>query len=87
MVAVCVVVGGFACAKVDIDDRIEAGPKQDAVAASLDGGVPNGPGCTASEDVQLDWQPADVLILLDRSGSMDTAFGSKIGRASCRERV
>ena len=72
---ILVVMGGLACAGVDVDDRLEAGVKRDALG-SPDGGVPNALGCTAKEAVLLEPQPADVLILLDRSGSMDTALGS-----------
>lgn len=71
-----VLVGGLACASVDIDDRGDAAVKHDATDAARDDSAPNGPGCSAQEALQLDPVPADVLILLDRSGSMDTAFAS-----------
>jgi Mg-chelatase subunit ChlD len=70
------VVGGFACASVDADDRLDAGAKRDAVASAADSGPANALACAVKAAVQLDPQQADVLILLDRSGSMDTAFGS-----------
>ena len=66
--------GGLACA--ELDESADGGGRRDAVGASLEGGSANLPACSAKEAVQLDPQQADVLILLDRSGSMDTAFGS-----------
>jgi hypothetical protein len=69
-----VVAGGFACAGVD--DATDGGGRQDAVALVPDGGPTNSLGCSFKATVPLVPQPADLLVLLDRSGSMDTAFGS-----------
>ena len=73
---VLLVTSGLACAAADPDDTSDAGIRQDALGAGQDGGVPNPLACSVTETVPLVPQPADVLILLDRSGSMDTAFGS-----------
>lgn len=59
---------------------VEEGVRPDAARDSAPG-VPDGGGnsalaCSITETVQLEPQPADVLLLLDRSGSMDMAFGS-----------
>jgi hypothetical protein len=69
-----VLAGGLACA--DVDESVDAGARRDANGPLLDAGLSSAHVCTASQVVRLDLQPADVLILLDRSGSMDTAFGS-----------
>ena len=66
--------GGLACAEVD--ELPDARGRDDALAGSLDGGPASALGCAVKETVALLPQPADILILLDRSGSMDTAFGS-----------
>jgi hypothetical protein len=68
------VASGLACA--DVDDRTDAGVRQDAHGNAADGGVTKPLGCSFTQEVALVAQPADLLILLDRSASMDTAFGS-----------
>jgi hypothetical protein len=69
-----VVAGGLACA--DVDDWVDGGARRDAIGSSADGDVVSSLACAMKEAVQLDPEQADVMILLDRSGSMDTAFGS-----------
>jgi len=70
----CLVVGGMACAEVD--DPVGGGATQDAApAAPYDSGLANPYGCAAQGRSPLSFRAADVLILLDRSGSMDTAYG------------
>jgi len=66
-VALCML-GGLACAEVDDSINSEA----------LDAGSSNAQGCVVlkKEVAKFDPPQADVLILFDRSGSMDTAFGS-----------
>ena len=68
------VLGGLACAEVD--DSVDGGARRDATAAPFESGPNSLLGCAVTEVVELDPRQADVLILLDRSGSMDTAFGS-----------
>ncbi len=67
------VVGGLACA--DVDDPAAGGQRSDASASQLD--ADDRGLCHVEASVAL-LQPkqADVLILLDRSGSMGTAFGA-----------
>jgi hypothetical protein len=65
--------GGLACA--DVDDSVDRGTRRDASADSSDGKPSSSTGCEEKEAVNLDPRQVDVLILLDRSGSMDTAFG------------
>jgi hypothetical protein len=69
---VSVLTGGLACAEVD--DLVDGGGQRDSAVVPYDAG--NQLGCTVTKVVDLDPRQADVLILLDRSGSMDTAFGS-----------
>jgi hypothetical protein len=70
-----VVAGGLSCAEVR--DPPDASPRRDALGPSAEAGHGNNlPPCSAEEAVPLDPVPADVLILLDRSGSMGTAFGA-----------
>ncbi|HEY5282976.1 MAG TPA: vWA domain-containing protein [Polyangia bacterium] len=66
--------GGLACAEVD--DSVDGGIHRDDAAAVLDGDHYHSLACAVTEVVDLDPRQADVLVLLDRSGSMDTAFGS-----------
>jgi len=75
-VALCALVmaGGLGCAEVR--DPPDASPRRDALGPSAEAGPSNLPPCSAEEAVPLDPVPADVLILLDRSGSMGTAFGA-----------
>jgi hypothetical protein len=68
------VAAGVACA--DVDDSTDAGVREDALGNVADGAVVNPLGCSFEQDLDLDAQLADLLILLDRSGSMDTAFGA-----------
>lgn len=70
----CLVAGGLACAEVD--DPVGGGARKDAAVVPYDGGQPDPPGCKDRTVVHLDPRLADVLILFDRSGSMDTAWGS-----------
>jgi len=69
------VVGGLACAEVD--DVVDSGSlaRKDATVAANDTADFGLPGCGVTKTVVLDPRQADVLFLLDRSGSMDTAFG------------
>jgi len=69
-----IVAGSLVCAEVD--DTTDGGGRRDAVAHVPDGGATSSLGCSIKSTVALVPQPADLLILLDRSGSMDTAFGS-----------
>ena len=70
----CLVAGGMACAEVDDSDG--SGNRQDSAPdAPRDSGLVNPYGCLATVESK-DFRPADVLILFDRSGSMDTAYGS-----------
>ncbi|HEX7509430.1 MAG TPA: vWA domain-containing protein [Polyangia bacterium] len=70
----CLVAGGMACAEVD--DPVGIGTRQDASPdATYDSGLVNPFGCLATSESR-DFRQADVLVLLDRSGSMDTAYGS-----------
>ena len=71
---VCLVAGGLACAEVD--DPVGGGERKDAAVVPYDSGEPDPLGCKDRTVVHLDPRQADVLILFDRSGSMDTAFGS-----------
>jgi hypothetical protein len=64
-----------------IDDRADGGARRDGFAGASGGwpDVGNSPEpepCEAFGVIEITPRPADVLILLDRSGSMDTAFGS-----------
>jgi Mg-chelatase subunit ChlD len=63
-----------ACA--DVDEPIPVDAARDSATAALDGGGSSALGCTLTRTVDLASQPADVLLLLDRSGSMDMAFGA-----------
>jgi len=69
----CLAVGGVACAEVDEMGGGEE--RKDAAVVPYDGGPDNALGCgkTIAEFIP---HPADVLILFDRSGSMETASGS-----------
>jgi hypothetical protein len=58
-----------------VDDVVGGGRGKDA-AVSYDSDTGGPPGCVALGSQPLNFRPADVLILLDRSGSMDTAYGS-----------
>jgi len=71
----CLVVGGLACAEVD--DLVDSGSPvgKDAAVAGRDTVDFGLPGCGVTKTVELDPRQADVLLLLDRSGSMETAFG------------
>lgn len=68
--------GGAGCAEVrEVTDAAAA----DGPAADLGSdAAPVAPlgRCTATATVDLSPRPADVLVLLDRSGSMDMAFGA-----------
>lgn len=66
--------GGLTCAEVD--DSVDSGARRDTSADSTDSKPSSTLGCVVTEAVTFDPRQADVLILLDRSGSMDTAFGS-----------
>lgn len=66
------VAGLPACA--DVDDAVDAG-KPDAADVAPDTD-PTGLPCSAKQIFELSPEPADVLVLLDRSASMATAFGS-----------
>jgi len=70
----CLAAGGLACAEVD--DPVGGGERKDATVVPYDGGQPDPLGCKDRTVVDLDPRQADVLILFDRSGSMDTALGS-----------
>jgi hypothetical protein len=64
-----------ACAGVD--DTVTSSERHDAAVAPADGSVgPTRPPCVAKKVAFAYPQQADVLILLDRSGSMDTVFGT-----------
>ena len=65
---------GLACA--DVDDSPDAGVRRDALGPSLEAGAAAALPCALEEPVRFAPKPVDVLLLLDRSGSMDTAFGS-----------
>jgi hypothetical protein len=67
-------VGVGACAEVD--DLVHAGPVEDAAVVSYDSdpGIPY--PCIDPGFESPRFRQADVLILLDRSGSMDTADGA-----------
>jgi hypothetical protein len=72
------VAGSGACAGVD-DVVVDAAVVSDAwLAAKPDTVDFRPPGCWDDPPLREDFDPqrADVLILLDRSGSMETAFGS-----------
>jgi len=70
----CLVAVGMACAEVD--DPVGTGATQDAASTdSYDSGPLSLFSCSAAGK-SLSLRPADVLILLDRSGSMDTAYGA-----------
>jgi hypothetical protein len=71
---VLLAVGGFGCAEVD--DGVDSGARADANVLGVDGTDSSGNPPCASETVALDPRQADVLILFDRSGSMDTFLGS-----------
>ena len=68
------VAGGAACAEVD--EWGHGGAVKDAAFVPDDSGTFDPLGCAVTKTVELDPRQADVLVLLDRSGSMDTAFGS-----------
>ncbi len=70
ILAALLVFGIGACAEVD--DPVDSGLLPEAGPVPKDAG----PACAVTKVVDLDDRQADVLILLDRSGSMDTAFGS-----------
>jgi hypothetical protein len=70
----CLAAGGLACAEVD--DPVGGGERKDSAVVPYDGGQPDPLGCRDLTVIDLDPRQADVLILLDRSGSMDTALGS-----------
>jgi len=65
---------GWGCAEVDEPSPADAA--LDPHPPGLDGGAPTALACSVPRTVRLNLVPADVLLLLDRSGSMDTAFGS-----------
>jgi hypothetical protein len=65
--------GGLACAEVD--DSVASGARRDATADSTDS-KPNSARLCATASLTFNARQVDMLILLDRSGSMDTAFGS-----------
>jgi hypothetical protein len=70
----CLVMGGMACAEVD--DVPGGEERRDAAAVvPYDGGPDNALGCGKTLE-EFTPHPADVLLLLDRSGSMETASGS-----------
>ncbi len=76
---VLLMAGGGACAGVDdfVGESPDAGTDADAVS----NGVDSDPAralfpCVASGPAPLQFQPADVLVLLDRSDSMGTAYGA-----------
>jgi hypothetical protein len=66
-----------ACAGVDDDVVVDAAVAPDAQDAVKSADV-RGPGCWDDPPFDQDFDPrrTDMLILLDRSGSMETAFGS-----------
>jgi hypothetical protein len=65
--------GGGACAEVDA--FVGGGPIEDAAAGGYDSGPESLLSCVDPGKPPPDFRKADVLILLDRSGSMDTAYG------------
>src|ERR1017187_104389 len=66
--------GGGACAGVD--DLVGAPPVADAAVAPVDSDPASAFQCIAKGTDPPTFQPADVLILLDRSGSMGMAYGA-----------
>lgn len=64
---------GLGCAEVV--ERGDAGVRRDAAAVAMDGGTPD-PRCKDWTWAKLAPFPPEVLLLLDRSESMGTAFGS-----------
>ena len=70
------VAGGIACADVD-----------DMVGRGADTGAPDPIECVDPGFEPLAFRPADVLVLLDRSGSMDTAYGSSTRYQSVATRL
>lgn len=66
--------GGLACAEVA--DSPDAGLPRDALGSSLEAGAAMALPCAVTQSVRLVAKPVDMLLLLDRSGSMDTAFAS-----------
>ena len=69
----CLAVGGMACAEVDEVGDGEG--RKDAAVVPHDAGPDNALGCGRTLEEFIP-RPADVLILFDRSGSMETASGS-----------
>jgi hypothetical protein len=74
IVLAAVGVAGLACAYVDELGSEE--DRRDAAGALRDAGLTSALACSVEEAVQLRPQQTDLLLLLDRSGSMDTAFGA-----------
>jgi Mg-chelatase subunit ChlD len=74
------VVGVGACAGIDDGNHVaaDASPstRADAAGILLDARRSDGQLCTEPGVMPIAPQPADVLVLLDRSSSMETAFGS-----------
>ena len=70
--------GGGACA--DVDDFVGAAPVVDAAVAPVDSDPARAFQCVDPDPLKskpaVKFQPADVLVLLDRSGSMDMAYGA-----------
>jgi hypothetical protein len=69
----CLAVGGMACAEVD--EVVGGDERKDAAIIPYDAGPDNALGCGKTLEEFIP-RPADVLILFDRSGSMETASGS-----------
>jgi len=67
-------VGGVACA--DVDDSPDAGGRRDAPGTVSEAGPATTLACAETAPVRLDAELADILLLLDRSGSMETAFAA-----------
>ena len=71
-----VIFGGLGCAGVDDSATPVGGRDAAAGVMSEVRKAAEQPPCHASNLIDLDPRPTDMLILLDRSGSMETAFGS-----------
>jgi hypothetical protein len=75
MLLALLMVGAGTCA--DVDDFVASSPSADAAGFSNDQGPARPPSlCVAPTPDPLELHPIDVLILLDRSGSMDMAYGA-----------
>jgi hypothetical protein len=68
-------VGGVACADVD-ETPADSGVRSDAQAWNLDAPPASASTCVYQAPIDIVPTKADILILLDRSGSMDTVFGN-----------